>query len=202
MLVKMAPTNMPRRGLEKEVSRLIKAGLPLRGATAELMACMPYMSTAKPSIISPRWWLDCPELNILSIIPITATTAVIVDVDSRETQPLPSRLERQIIQPVTLVPIKAPRMIEMAWLSFIMPELTKPTTITEVAEEDCITAVTPAPSSSPRIGVPDRRYSTSSSLLPATFLSPSPIRVIPKRKRATPPRSEITFEIFSLYISF
>jgi len=34
-----------------------------------------------------------------------------------------------------------------------MPELTKPTTKTEVAEEDCITAVTPVPSSTPLRGV-------------------------------------------------
>ena len=34
-----------------------------------------------------------------------------------------------------------------------MPELTKPTTITEVAEEDWITAVTPVPSRTPFSGV-------------------------------------------------
>ena len=96
------------------MSRFIKAGLPLRGETAELMACIPYISTAKPSIISPRWWLDCFELNILRTMPATATTAVMVEVDNRETQPLPSTLERHIIQPVTLVPISAPRMMEIA----------------------------------------------------------------------------------------
>ena len=34
-----------------------------------------------------------------------------------------------------------------------MPELTKPTTITDVADEDWITAVTPVPSRIPLIGV-------------------------------------------------
>ena len=48
-------------------------------------------------------------------------------------------------------------MTEMAWFSFMTPELTKPTAMTEVAEEDWITAVTPAPSSIPRTGVPVRR---------------------------------------------
>ena len=48
-------------------------------------------------------------------------------------------------------------MIAMACSSFIMPEFTKPTTITDVAEEDWITAVTPVPSSSPFTGVPDSR---------------------------------------------
>ena len=54
--------------------------------------------------------------------------------------------ERQIIQPVMLVPIIAPMTTPIAWRTFIMPELTKPTTITDVAEEDWITAVTPVPS--------------------------------------------------------
>ena len=69
----------------------------------------------------------------------------------------PSMLERQMIHPVTLVPMSAPRMTEIACLNFIMPELTKPTTITDVAEDDWMTPVTPAPSSSPRRGVLDRR---------------------------------------------
>ena len=51
----------------------------------------------------------------------------------------------------------------MAWRTCIMPELTKPTTITEVAEEDWITAVTPVPSRTPLMGVLVRLYSTSSS---------------------------------------
>ena len=68
-----------------------------------------------------------------------------------------------MIQPVMLVPTMAPIMTAMAWRTFIMPELTKPTSITEVAEEDWITAVTPAPRSTPLKGVLDRRYSTSSS---------------------------------------
>ena len=44
-------------------------------------------------------------------------TAVMVDVDSRDTQPPPSRLDRQMIHPVTLVPISAPRIMAMAQVS-------------------------------------------------------------------------------------
>ena len=46
-----------------------------------------------------------------------------------------------------VVPMLAPIMIHTACLRVIMPELTKPTTITVVAEEDWITAVMPAPTS-------------------------------------------------------
>ena len=99
-----------------------------------------------------------------------------------------------MIQPVTLVPRMAPRMMPMAWLTFITPELTKPTTITEVAEEDWMMAVTPVPSKTPFTGLPESLYNTSSSLLPATFFRPSPIRDMPKRNRATPLSSAMTLE--------
>ena len=56
-----------------------------------------------------------------------------------------------------LVPRIAPMMTLMACRTFIIPELTKPTTMTEVAEEDWITAVTPVPSRTPFSGVLLRR---------------------------------------------
>ena len=120
-------------------------------------------------------------------MPPTATNAARFSVEKRLAMPPPWTLERAMIQPVMLVPIRAPWITGTACLSFIMPEFTKPTTITEVAEEDWITAVTPVPSSAPRRGVPVSRYSTSSIRLPATRLRPSPIRLMPKRKSATPP---------------
>ena len=83
-------------------------------------------------------------------------------------------------------------MTLMAWRTFIMPELTKPTVITAVAQEDWITAVTPVPSSTPRGSVLDRRYRIGSSLLPDTFFSPSPIRLMPNRNSAMPLRREMT----------
>ena len=73
----------------------------------------------------------------------------------------------------------------------MMPELTKPTTMTVVAEEDWITAVTSVPSSTPLNVVEVSRPRIVSSLLPATRLSPSPNRVMPKRKNARPPSSEM-----------
>ena len=42
----------------------------------------------------------------------------------------------------------------IACRTFIMPELTKPTAITDVADEDCITAVTPVPRRIPLTGFP------------------------------------------------
>lgn len=45
----------------------------------------------------------------------------------------------------------APIMIHTACRRVIMPEFTNPTTITVVAEEDWMTAVMPAPTSTPKI---------------------------------------------------
>ena len=55
-----------------------------------------------------------------------------------------------MIQPVMEVPRIAPKITPMACTSFIIPAFTKPTTITDVAQDDWITAVTPVPSSMPR----------------------------------------------------
>ena len=118
---------------------------------------------------------------------MTATTAKMVAVEKRLAAPEEPTLARLRIQPVAVVPMLAPMMMAMAWGSCMMPEFTKPTTITVVAEEDWITAVTKAPSSTPLSGVEVRRPRVVSSLPPATFFRESPMRDMPKRKKARPP---------------
>ena len=78
-------------GLEKAVIKRIKVGLSFKGATAPLMACIPNISTAKPSRMSPTWRLPCFLENMRRMMPMTATRAEMVDVDRSETKPpLPS----------------------------------------------------------------------------------------------------------------
>ena len=86
-----------------------------------------------------------------------------------------------------LVPRIEPRITLTACRRLIIPALTKPTAITEVAQDDWITAVTPVPSSSAFHFVPLSRNRIGSSLLPETFVRPSPIRLMPNRNSATPP---------------
>ena len=69
---------------------------------------------------------------------------------------------------------------------FIIPEFTKPTTITVVAEELCITAVTPAPNKIPLSGVEVSLSSILSNLPPDIFSNPSPNTFIPYKKNANP----------------
>ena len=135
--VKIRPTRIPIMGWVKEVSTRRKAGDSRRGSTAVLMAPMPNIRTAKPRRMLLRWkWVWDLE-NIRRRMPMMEMIPERVAVDRRETQPSPPwRAERLTIQPVTEVPRMAPRMMPMACRTFIIPELTKPTTITEVAEED------------------------------------------------------------------
>ena len=70
-------------------------------------------------------------------------------------------------------------MIPTTWDSFMIPEFTKPTTITVVAEDDWITAVTPIPRRTALMGLEVSVSRILSSFPPATFASPSPIKFIP-----------------------
>lgn len=141
-------------GLENLVSISINAGSDLKGTTAALIFCIPTISMQKPIIISPICFLVGFLHTILNIIPMTPIIAARTSVERRLTQPAPPLIsERHKIQPVTDVPIIAPIIIPIACFILIIPALTNPTTITEVADDDCIIAVTPVPRSTPLRGV-------------------------------------------------
>ena len=97
---------------------------------------------------------------------------------------IPVRLK---IQEVIVVPILAPMITPTACDNFMIPEFTKPTTITVVAEDDWITAVTPAPKSTAFIGFEVRFSRIFSSFPPETFARPSHIAFIPYKNNARPP---------------
>ena len=128
--------------------------------------------------------------NIRNTVPTSARTGVkevgfssIINGLSLE---MPPRLK---IQAVTVVPMFAPMITPMDCRRVMIPELTKPTTITVVAEELWITAVTPRPVKNPLIllfvSLPSRAFSP----FPARLSSPSPITFMPNRKRQRPPTS-------------
>jgi len=81
--------------------------------------------------------------------------------------------------PVMVVPILAPMMIHTACFSVIMPELTKPTTMTVVAEEDWMTAVMPAPTRMPRKRLEVSRSRMPFMRLPAAASRPALIICMP-----------------------
>ena len=86
---------------------------------------------------------------------------------------------RAMSWPVMVVPMLAPMMIHTACRRVIMPELTKPTTITVVAEEDWITAVITAPTRTPRNRLEVSRSRMRFIRLPAAASRPELIICIP-----------------------
>ncbi len=89
---------------------------------------------------------------------------------------MPVRLR---IQDVTVVPMLAPMMMPTAWFNFMMPEFTNPTTMTVVAEEDCMTAVTPTPRSTAFSLFDVREDKMLSKCPPEAFERPSPTSCMP-----------------------
>ena len=81
--------------------------------------------------------------------------------------------------PVMVVPMLAPMMIQTAWFSVIMPALTKPTTMTVVAEEDWMAAVMAAPTRTPMNRLAVRRSRRIFILAPAAASRPELVICIP-----------------------
>jgi len=104
-----------------------------------------------------------------------------------------------MIHAVTVVPILAPIITPIDSTRDNNPALTKLTTITVVAEEDWITAVTKTPVNTPNTLFDVIAERIFLRLLPATFCSASLINFIPKRKRTSAPtnsrKSKIPYSI-------
>ena len=166
--------------MENVVSIAENCGTSASGATDELMASIPYIRSANPIIIFPGFLRLSFFKNIKNTIPITASIGEneegFNNLINMLLLSIPVRLN---IHDVIVVPILAPIITPTACSSFIMPELTKPTTITVVAEDDCITAVTPAPKSTALTGLEVSFSSIFSSFPPDAPVSPSPSRSIP-----------------------
>ena len=104
---------------------------------------------------------------------------------------------RAIIQAVSVVPILAPMITEMACASVSNPAFTNETVITVVAVDDCTEAVTTVPVSKPvkRLVVIAPKACRNAG--PAIFCSASLIDFIPNISRARDPRS---LKITQIYI--
>ena len=104
-----------------------------------------------------------------------------------------------IIQAVSVVPMLAPMMTEMACASVSNPALTNETVITVVAVDDCTEAVTSIP-----VSIPVKRLvviapKTWRNWGPAIFCRASLIDFIPNMRRANEPKSlkMIVMDIFN-----
>ena len=139
------------------------------------MVVIPMNRTPNPRITIPMFCIFCLLQNIYITTPAITNSGASAE-----------RL-KEINWEVTVVPMFAPMMIPIACDSFMMPEFTKPTTMTVVAEDDWITAVTPAPSNTALNGIEDRLSKIRSNFQPDIFSRPPPITLIPYRNIARPP---------------
>ena len=160
------------------------------------MTSMPNIKTAKPNKACPIAFLLSVFAVKIRMIPIVARIGVKelgFNICMKKLSPeIPLKLN---IQPVTVVPILAPIITGTACVNFITPELTKATTITVVADDDWITAVTNIPISNPRILVEHNLPRIFSNFPPEIVVKLSLKTDIPKRNRQRPPISSKKLKI-------
>ena len=158
---------------------------------------MPVKSTPNPTRIWPMLRLPGALKKTKRIAPINAKIgARVVGLSSCKKTFSPPRSERRMIWPVTVVPILAPMMTPIACGSCMMPEFTRPMTITVVAAEDWIKPVSTAPEITAITVVEVSFLRMPSILPPASFSRPEPMILMPYKNSAMPPASEITEKIF------
>ena len=200
--VRIVPARIPATGLENFRRSPVNSGTSASGFTAPLMLSIPNISTAKPRRIVPTSFLRELFVKVRSTIPTSARIGEnelgLRRLIKKLLLSIPVRLK---IHDVIVVPILAPIMIPTACVSFMMPEFTKPTTITVVAEDDWITAVTHMPRSTAFHLLEVRFSRICSSFPPDTLASPSPITCIPYRNMARPP-SNVNMLKKSILFSF
>ncbi len=144
--VSTSPASIPRSGLENCVRMPVNSGTSAKGFTAPLMVSMPIIRMANPSrIVAIFLRLSLWENNKIPTPTMASTGEKEVGLHRRTRKEELSIPAAPRIQEVMVVPILAPMMMPAACCSFMIPAFTKPTTITVVAEEDWIRAVTPAP---------------------------------------------------------
>ena len=188
--VNNAPIMTPIIGFANAVKIFVNSGISAKGFIVSDIICIPYINTAKPIRIEPILFVLSRFALIIIIIPIKA---IIGEKDSGFNS-LKKKLELSIpesdkIQAVSVVPTFEPMITPMVCPSSIIPEFTKPTSITVNADDDCIAIVIPAPSANDLNGLEVIALSIFSSFPPATFSRPDDITFIPYKKNAKPPHS-------------
>ena len=128
---------MPSNGLENIVKICVKAGTSAKPLTEALIVSIPNIKIVNPNKILPISCFLSFFVYMIIAIPITAKIGENEEGFNICVRKLPPSIPDKLsIHDVIVVPILAPIMMPTACDSFIMPEFTKPTTITVVAEDD------------------------------------------------------------------
>ena len=116
--------------------------------------------------------------------------------------PILNDIPADMIHAVSVVPMLAPMMTEMACASVSRPALTNETVITVVAVDDCTLAVTNIPVSIPVKRLVVMAPKTCRNCGPAIFCRASLIDFIPYIKSANEPKSVKNTQILIITYSF
>ena len=165
----MVPSSTPIRGFLNIMSRSWNTGLSARGLTDWLMKVMPVMRTAKPISTWPAsFFRSLPA--IVMTTPIRATRGEKDSGLSIWSQKLSLCMPVALnIQAVSVVPMLEPIITATVCESSIIPEFTRPTSITVMAEDDCMAMVITAPRARPFQRFEVMALRTDSSLPPTIF---------------------------------
>ena len=201
MAVNRVATTRPSRGFCSPARIAVNSGICASGLTASLITTMPYMSMVKPTSTVPMLFCLSFLPTIIITTPMMARMGEKFSGFSIFSHILPLWMpERERIHAVSVVPILAPKMTYSVWPNFIMPELTRPTSITVTAEEDCTAMVMAAPSSILTSGLAVIVFSSCSSFPPAIFSRLLDMTLMPNRKKARPSTSRSSAKI-SMFLS-
>ena len=194
------PTRRPSIGFSNFRNRLWKADTWSSVDTASDMVIRPNIKVAKPRRMVPVSFdlLFFPLRRKMT--PIKASTGVNEDGLRSLRKKLPPEIPVRLrIHAVMVVPTFAPIIRLSDCCSVIRPEFTKPTTMTVVAEELWITAVTTRPVRKPMNLLSVSFPRIYLRLFPALLSRACPMMFIPNRKRLSPPISVNTSNRSILY---
>ncbi len=142
--VSTAPIRTRSTGLLITARKFLSSSEAANASIDPLISDSPTKIMPKPAIMPPILRMLSLFANASTNAPIPANAANITEVEI-EFPNIPSAT----ICPVIVVPIFAPKMTVAACASDITPALTKPMTITVVADELCIAAVVTVPTPTP-----------------------------------------------------
>ena len=181
IIVIIIPTAKPKSGLVKAIIAFLNPCISANGAIESDISSIPNIKIAKPISIVPTFL----RLLVLdAIIKITPINAKIGEKDSGfnnlKINPALSWIAVKLnIHAVIVVPKLAPIITLTVLDNVIIPEFTRPMSITVTAEDDWIIAVIIAPNVKLFKGFDVIFFNICSSLPPATFSKPDDIIEIP-----------------------
>ena len=158
-----------------------KLSISFRGSIEADIMVIPCIRMEKPTSMEPMSLWRCFFATMIRTIPIRAKISEKHE-GLRSFKNILSPLSipaRDRIHAVSVVPISEPKITPTVCGSSMMPELTKPTSMTVIADDDWMAIVITAPTARPLNLLSVALFRSFSSLPPAVFFKDSDSSLIP-----------------------